>query len=216
MTSINLVSKFGPVEQQGRPNTCVAHAVTSALEATFGLTDLSRLFVYWNARSYAGQTSFDAGCQTRNAVRGIANFGAPQESFFPYDVSQITVRPPAEAYSAATSIRSRIRAYQSVTSLTAMKAALTQGLPVSFSFMVPDTFVSDTKFSGVQPMFTSTTRWLGAHAVVAVGFDDVAGTVLCRNSFGPTWGSAGYFTMSYAWFATFGSRVFDAWVFVPA
>lgn len=215
MASINLVSKFGPVEQQGRANTCVAHTVTSALEATFGVADLSRLFVYWNARSYAGQTGVDAGCQTRNAVRGIANFGAPPESFFPYNTSQITVKPPADAYSAAVALKSRIKAYQSVTSLAAMKSALVQGLPVPFAFMVPDTFVSVTKFSGEQPMFTSTTQWIGLHAVVAVGFDDDASTVLCRNSFGPTWGKSGYFTMPYEWFATFGSKASDAWVFIP-
>lgn len=216
MSIIDLRSKFGPVEQQGAPNSCVAHAVTSALEATLGVEDLSRLFVYWNARSYAGQTGFDAGCQPRNAMRGIANFGAPLETYYPYDKTQITVKPPIDAYNAAIGLRSRIKAYQSVTSLAAMKSALTQGLPVAFAFMVPDTFVSDTKFSGVQPMFTSTSRWLGSHAVVAVGFDDDAGTVMCRNSFGPTWGNAGYFTMPYAWFATFGNKVSDAWVFIPA
>lgn len=214
--NIDLRSKFGPVEQQGAPNSCVAHAVTSALEATLGVSDLSRLFVYWNARSYAGQTSFDAGCQPRNAVRGIANLGAPLELFFPYDTSKITMKPPVDAYNAAIGLKSRIKAYQSVTSLTAMKSALSQGLPVAFAFSVPDTFVSITKFSGVQPMFTSTTRWLGSHAAVACGFDDASATVLCRNSFGPTWGNQGYFTMPYAWFASFGGRVSDAWVFIPA
>lgn len=216
MASIDLRSKFGPVEQQGMPNSCVAHAVTSALEATLGISDLSRLFVYWNARSYAGQTGSDAGCQPRNAVKGIANFGAPLELYYPYDTTKITVKPPVEAYNNAIGLKARIKAYQSVTSLVAMKSALSKGLPVIFGFQVPDTFVSVTKPTGVQPMYTSTTRWIGAHAAVAVGFDDETSTVLCRNSFGPTWGNQGYFTMPYAWFATFGSRVSDAWVFIPA
>lgn len=216
MASIDLRYKFGPVEQQGAPNSCVAHAVTSALEATLGVSDLSRLFVYYNARAFAGQTGSDAGCQPRNAVKGVAVYGAPLELYFPYDTSKITVKPPVEAYTAASSLRSRIKAYQSVTSLTSLKAALTQGLPVVFSFMVPDTFVSETKYSGIQPMFTSTTRWLGGHSVVAVGFDDDTGTVLCRNSFGPTWGNAGYFTMGYGWFSSMvNSRVSDAWLFLP-
>lgn len=217
MTTIDLRPKFGPVEQQGNSNACVAHAMTSALEATLGVSDLSRLFVYWNARAYAGQTATDAGCQPRNAARGIANFGVPAESYFPYDTTKILLKPTADAFTMGISLKSRIKAYQSVTSLLALKYALSQGIAVTFAFMVPDTFVSITKISGVQPMFTSTTRWLGSHTVVAVGFDDVTGTVICRNSFGPNWGNAGYFTMEYEWFSMMvNSRVYDAWAFIPA
>lgn len=216
MASIDLRSKFGPVEQQGAPNSCVAHAVTSALEAILGLSDLSRLFVYWNARNYAGQAGYDAGCQPRNAVKGIAQFGAPIEPMWPYDTSKLTVKPNATAYASAATIKTRIKAYQSVTSLAAMKSALLQGLPVVFCFMVPNTFVSVTKYTGVQPPMAQTTRWIGGHAVVACGFDDATGMVLCRNSFGTSWGQSGYFWMPYDWFATFSGRVTDAWTFIPA
>ena len=215
MASIDLRSKFGPVEQQGAPNSCVAHAATSVLEAVLGVSDLSRLFVYYNARTYSGQQGSDAGCQPRNAMKGISQFGAPPETAWPYNTSSITVKPSADAYSVALPIRSRIKAYQSVTTLDALKSALSQGLPVMFAFMVPDTFVSVTKYNGIQPDFTSTTRWLGGHAVVAVGFNDDNKTVNCRNSFGTNWGNQGYFTMGYNWFANMKSRISDAWTFIP-
>jgi len=216
MASIDLRSKFGPVEQQGAPNSCVAHAATSALEATLGVSDLSRLFVYYNARALAGQQGSDAGCQPRNAMKGISTYGVPAETEWVYDTSKITVAPPSSAYSAGLPIKSRIKAYQSVTTLAAMKSALSQGLPVIFGFIVPDTFVSVTKYNGVQPDFNSTTKWIGRHAVVACGFDDNAQTVLCRNSFGTNWGNLGYFTMGYSWFASMNAQVSDAWVFIPA
>lgn len=219
MTSaIDLRSRFGPVEQQGADNSCVAHSVTSAIEATLGVQDLSRLFVYWNARSYANQTGGDFGCQPRNAVKGVTNFGAPPEPFWPFDKTQITVKPPQAAYDAALSLRTGIKAYQSVTALAAMKAAMLAGQPVVFGMIVPDTFVSVTRFTGFLPMWTSTTKWIGRHAMVTAGFDDAKGTVLVRNSFGSTWGSGGYCEMPYSWFSTITStsKVSDCWTFVRA
>jgi C1A family cysteine protease len=34
-------------------------------------------------------------------------------------------------------------------------------------------------------------------AVLAVGYDDAKKTLIVRNSFGPTWGRAGYFFLPY-------------------
>lgn len=219
MAAVDLRSKLGPVEQQGRLNSCVAHAATSAIEATLGVSDLSRLFVYYISRLMANQQGYDCGSQPRNAMKAIAKYGAPLELYWPYDATKVLVAPSVEAYNAGVSLTSRIKAYQTVTSLAAMKTALSQGLPVMFGFMVPDTHGTIAKSTGVQPMYTSTTKWIGRHVVLAVGFDDATGTVLCRNSFGTTFGSGGYYTMPYEWFAA-GSwsagRVYDAWVFIPA
>lgn len=215
MASIDLRSKLGPVEQQGAPNSCVAHAATSLVEAVLGVSDLSRLFVYYNARLIAGQQARDVGCQPRNAVRGLSTYGAPAESEFPYNTAQITVKPPQSAYDAALPLRARIKSYQSVTSLAAMKAAMLSGLPVMFGMAIPDTFVSVTRHTGVQPPMAQTTKWLGNHAMLAVGFDDERGAVLARNSFGPTWGDAGHCWIPYDWFATMSGRVSDAWTIVP-
>ena len=214
---VDLSTRFGPIEQQGPPNTCVGHAVTSVFEAITHSTDRSRLFVYWNARSYVGQTSTDAGCQIRNAMRGISQYGVPAETAWPYGtaLSQIVTKPSAAAYSAALPEKAKVAAYVSVTSLLAMKTALANGQPVAFSFMVPDTFISITKPTGHLPFPTTAVTWLGGHAVVAVGYDDATGNVLVRNSFGSTWGKNGYFTMPYQWFATIGSRVSDMWTLTP-
>jgi len=40
---------------------------------------------------------------------------------------------------------------------------------------------------------------IGGHAVLAVGYDDEDAVFVCRNSWGPTWGDAGYFYMPYAY-----------------
>ena len=38
---------------------------------------------------------------------------------------------------------------------------------------------------------------LGGHAVMAVGYIDSQQRFIVRNSWGPKWGMAGYFTMPY-------------------
>jgi C1A family cysteine protease len=38
---------------------------------------------------------------------------------------------------------------------------------------------------------------VGGHAVMAVGYSDPKGQVIVRNSWGASWGDAGYFYMPY-------------------
>lgn len=221
MPVVDLRPKFGPIEQQGAPNACVAHAATSVVEAVLGVSDLSRLFVYWNARSYAGQTSYDAGCQPRYAMKSISQYGAPPESDWPYDTTKLTVKPSSYSYNTAQLIRPKIKAYQSVQSFSALKTALNQGLPVMFGMMVPDTFVSVTKYTGYQPGIAATSRWLGGHSMVVCGYDDAAdggkGMFLVRNSFGSNWGSNGYCWIGYEWFQNITTgKITDCWTIVPA
>lgn len=216
MAVVDLRYKFGPIEQQGIPNSCVAHAVTSALEAILNRTDLSRLFVYYNARAFANQTHGDFGCSPRNAMKSISQFGVPPEAAWKYETSKITVKPSAAAYSEALVIKPRIKAYQSVQTFASMKLALIQGLPVVFGLTVPDTFASKTKYDGILPMWSSSTRWIGGHCVVAVGFNDATRMVSVRNSFGTAFGRGGYFDMPYEWFTDIATgKISDCWTFIP-
>jgi C1A family cysteine protease len=214
--SADLRSKFGPVESQGSLNSCVGHAVTSALEAVTGVSDRSRLFVYWNARAYEGRTGSDAGCQIRNGVKGVSVFGASDESTWVYDASKVLVKPVPAAFTAGLFTKPMVLSYARVIDLAGLKAALTKGLPVIFGFSVPQAFRSITAANDVLAYPAAGTAFIGGHAVVAVGFDDATGMVLVRNSFGSTWGSNGYYRMPYAWFTTMSSGlVADAWVITP-
>jgi len=40
-------------------------------------------------------------------------------------------------------------------------------------------------------------KFVGLHAVLAVGYDDPSGRFIVRNSWGRKWGMKGYFTMPY-------------------
>ena len=53
--------------------------------------------------------------------------------------------------------------------------------------------------SGVLNLPGSGEGVVGGHAVLAVGYDDVAQRFIVRNSWGTSWGLDGYFTMPYAY-----------------
>ena len=53
--------------------------------------------------------------------------------------------------------------------------------------------------SGVLNLPGSGEGVVGGHAVLAVGYDDVAQRFIVRNSWGAKWGQKGYFTMPYAY-----------------
>jgi C1A family cysteine protease len=217
--SVDLRSQLKPVDNQGALNSCVSHAVTSALETVLKVSDLSRLFTYYNARSLEGRTGMDAGCAIRNAVKGAVTYGIAPETDWPYVTTQVLVAPPTKSYTDGTPLKARI-GYAQVTTLTALKTALATGLPVVFGFTVPDVFASavqsvGTAYTGVLPYPTAANKFIGAHAVLAVGYDDPSGMVIVRNSFGPAWGKSGYFMMPYAWFANMTGLVSDAWVLSP-
>lgn len=171
---VDLRSRFStPIENQGSLNSCVGHATTAAAEAIFmSQTDLSRLFVYWNARSYEGTTGSDAGTQIRNAMKSISVYGAAAESTWAYDTSKVTTKPAANAYSNGLPFKNSIAAYIKVTTLVGLKDALQKGLPVVFGFSVTQKFVSETKTTGVLPYPVTGEKIIGSHAVVAVGYND--------------------------------------------
>lgn len=62
----------------------------------------SRLFIYYNERSLEGTTKIDSGATIRDAVLALTNYGICQESSWPYDISQFTVRPPTKCYKEAS------------------------------------------------------------------------------------------------------------------
>ena len=117
-------------------------------------------------------------------------------------------------YADGLGIIPRVASYEKVTTLDAMKAAMVAGLPVVFGFRVYKAFLQ-TATTGICTYPVAGEPQIGAHAVVAVGFDDATGMVKCRNSFGPEWGQAGYFYMPYQWFANMNGLVSDAWLIRP-
>jgi C1A family cysteine protease len=81
-----------------------------------------------------------------------------------------------------------------------MKGCLASGYPFVFGFTVYESFEGAVvRQTGHAPMPAPRERAIGGHAVMAVGYDDARQWFLVRNSWGPRWGMAGYFTLPYSY-----------------
>ena len=217
--SVDLTPLMPPIDNQSTINSCVGHAVSAAFQVLTKTTKRSRLFTYYNARVIANQQNYDAGSTVRNALKAVASQGISAETTWPYVTSQVTVKPPAASYSDGLPTKSGIASYATVASFDAFKTALSKGMPVMFGFMVPASFRTTTATTGIQQLQQPGEAIIGGHCVLAVGYDDATQMVKVRNSFGTSWGKAGYFYMPYPWFvkigAFSGNLIIDPWVMVP-
>ena len=60
--------------------------------------------------------------------------------------------------------------------------------------------------TGILSMPSDPSHPIGGHEVVAVGYDQSKRMLKIRNSWGPTWGLAGYFWMPYEYYTTYSDK----------
>lgn len=214
-TAVDLRPACPPVEDQGNLGSCTANAIAGALEFLelkdgLPLMDLSRLFVYYNERVMEHTVQSDSGAQIRDGIKSVAKQGVCSELKWPYLISKFKLKPTPTCYKEA--LKHRIVEYQSLASLTDMRACLSDGYPFVFGYAVYESFESEqVAQTGVVPMPQKNERLLGGHAVLAVGYSDKQKRFIVRNSWGTGWGMQGYFTMPYA-YLTNPQLASDFWV----
>jgi len=204
------------VYDQGELGSCTANAIAAAIEFDQRKQKIaqpftpSRLFIYYNERALEGTIATDSGAMLRDGIKAVAGEGACPEPMWPYVESKFADRPPAPCYK--TGKAHAAVAYSRLTQdLTQMKLCLAAGYPFVFGFTVYESFESDeVAHTGVAQMPEPSEMALGGHAVLAVGYDDAAGRLLLRNSWGSGWGMGGYFTLPYA-YASDANLAADFW-----
>jgi C1A family cysteine protease len=80
-----------------------------------------------------------------------------------------------------------------------MQGCLAQGFPFVFGFTVYESFESEQVAKTGKVPLPPRSEVLCGHAVMAVGYDDSKQSFIVRNSWGPNWGTKGYFTMPYGY-----------------
>ena len=115
--------------------------------------DVSRLFIYFNARMKKVESEEDLednGCNITNAIESLEESGTCLESIWPYDIEQVNERPSDEAYAAAES-NTINDALQVDIDLDEMKSCLAQGYPFVFGLKLFKSFNQAAK-KGIVPM----------------------------------------------------------------
>jgi C1A family cysteine protease len=213
---VDLRSECPPVYNQGALGSCTANAIAAALEfdqikqRQKDVFTPSRLFIYYNERAIEGTVDSDSGAMIRDGVKSVAKQGACGEKSWPYKIGSFRSKPSRPCYTEAK--RYQALRYMRVTqTLGQLKGCLAAGFPFVFGFAVYQSFESaKVTRTGHAPMPKANEAYLGGHAVLAVGYDELRQWFICRNSWGPKWGMRGYFTLPYPYLVQ-SSLTRDLW-----
>ncbi len=203
--SVDLRSLCSRIENQKDLGSCTANALVGNLEflekkAGKAVTDLSRLFVYYNERALEGTVNEDSGAFLRDGIKTLVKMGVCPEKEWPYIIAKFAVKPPPPCYRHAAD--HQVLSYHRILTLREMQMCLAEGYPFVFGFTVYESFESDeVARTGQLNLPKPKEKDVGGHAVMAVGYDSAKKRFLIRNSWGTDWGLQGYYTMPYDYLA---------------
>ena len=215
-TAVDLRPQCPPVYNQGDLGSCTANAIAAAVDFERGKQGLSfinpsRLFIYYNERAIEHTVDSDSGAQIRDGIKSVGKQGVCPETEWPYNTAVFAEKPPRQCYT--DSMKARALSYARIpANLNSMLQCLASGRPFVFGFTVYESFESDeVAKTGVVPMPGPGETVLGGHAVKAVGYDQLKGIFVVRNSWGADWGMEGYFTMPFEYLSN-PNLADDRWV----
>ena len=224
-SKVDLRQHTGAIEDQTITNSCIGKTVISACEVLLSqagvFRDLSSLFVYYNARAQYG-TVTDSGTNFVSALSQATKRGVCDLNLWPYDPTKVNDTPTDAAYN--DGLTRLVTRYERIGAIgkdaqgnnqleanrviTDARIALHCGYPVLFAMGLHNSFndwrgdVAKTIYK--QPVITSSSEgYMGHHAMLAVGYDNVRKCFIVENSWGTGWGDGGYALIDYD---TFGEN----------
>jgi uncharacterized tellurite resistance protein B-like protein len=217
---VDLRSFMTAVEDQQSTNSCAANATAGAYEYLVKrhlgeeAYDVSRLFIYYNARAADDPDNIeDEGSVLSQVIEGLKENGACSEDTWPFDPENVNEPPSDDAYEEAKGFL--IEDTELVpTDLNAWKAVLAAGHPIIFGMKLFGSFDKQKK-AGLVPMPSpaeSGRESHGGHAMLCVGYSDPDQVFIVRNSWGPEWGDKGYCYIPYRYLMNEDYNFGDSWI----
>ena len=212
------------VYSQGQLGSCGANVICSAYKLelrrqaemvdsrAYYHVERSRLFLYYNSRTYDNSTDKDEGASLRDTLRALKTWGICWETNWPYDPLNFAQKPPRYCYDNAAG--NTICKYESIINqdIHQFRACLKAGFPIAFGYQVYQSF-RDSE-NGLMPIPSDEEIKNNpdppGHGGLAVGYNDHTECVTVLNSWGEHWGDGGYFYMPYK-FITDPVQAFDFW-----
>jgi hypothetical protein len=213
--SKDLRDHTGGIEHQLQYGSCTGNAVCSAaeylLEKDGKFRDLSRLYVYYNGRRkladlYFQQNIEDKGASIHFALADCTKNGIASEAIWGYNMP-VNQEPTPAAYEDGRN--NPVRRYERLGNagkdlLADILVAVANNIPVVFGKFLTRPFMTlsggtETHVAKYNPgkIDQSGPDYIGAHAMVIVGYDRTRREFLIENSWGTAWGDAGYCALSF-------------------
>ncbi len=198
---VDLRPLCSPVEDQGKTNSCTANAIVGALEyhqrkAGMPMTDMSRMFVYFNARKLSDTQGQDTGSFIHHVMASVLAYGACEERMWPFEPAMTLTEPTQAAYKNA--LKYEAVQYARTELGNSAMAAVAAGLPVVFGTYLPSAYYKEAAQTGIMPVDANRARRPdGGHAMLIVGYDVPGRYWLVRNSWGPSYADGGYFKIPF-------------------
>jgi len=209
------------IESQGGVGSCTANAVSGAYEYLVkryngASYDVSRLFIYYNARLIGGKPIADNGSAIRHAIESLKVYGACSETTYPYLPELVNHKPPQHAYDEAASFL--IQSVEKIEiDLMKWKSVLASGFPIIFALRLYDSF-DKHRIKGLVTMPSKNEKGRNnrtehaLHAMLCVGYSDRDRLFIVRNSWGNNWGDEGYCYIPYDYLINGEYNLGDNWI----
>lgn len=179
-----------PVRYQGRRQSCLAFATSTAHEHERGIAEhLSVEYLFYHSVGRTPGKDPEAGTTMVAAASALADEGQPVERAWPYNSMQITPWTPP----AITTVLHKRHMTLGCLGFDDITGTLDGGHLVVLGVIITDAFYQTDALGRVADLTPDIER--GGHAVLAVGHGthvDGTAMLLIRNSWGVTWGVGGY------------------------
>lgn len=196
---VDMRETLWPVEDVGPLLASTASAVTAALEYHCNRmgrqpTNLSTLFIYYNARSASGHHGANRGTTMEATLKAVVDHGACSEAAWLFDPGRFSLQPPPSAYEEAKPF-----AGISYGNPADPMEALALRYPVPAVVRIPHAALLEAGRTGVLPAVSpdDAQRHGMEHAMLLVGYDKTRRNFLARNCWGKGWGDGGHCTIGF-------------------